>query len=199
MLRISRVAQASALAALCISCATAPPHLYTLSRSAPAAAALPPAGSSQVSVVVGPVFIPAIVDTPQIAVSNGPNAVSLDEFNRWASPLQSNIAHVVADDLGEMLGTDHVSLFSQSLNAGADYHVVIDVQTFESAPGDAATLNALWSVSRTRDGKTQTGRTSVREPSPEKGFAALAAAHSRSLTRLSQNIADTIVTMNRPE
>ena len=45
----------------------------------------------------------------------------------------------------------------------ADYRVAIDVQTFESAPGDAATLSALWIVRRVKDGKTQIGRTTVRE------------------------------------
>ena len=40
----------------------------------------------------------------------------------------------------------------------ADYRVAIDVQTFESSPGDAATLSAMWSVRRVKDGKTQIGR-----------------------------------------
>jgi hypothetical protein len=120
------------------------------------------------------------VDQPQIVVSTGPNKVSLDEFNRWASPLQNNIARVVAEDLVALLGTPRVSLFQQSLNADAEYRVAIEVQRFESAPGEAATLNAVWIVRRTKDGKAETGRTSIREPAGEKGFDALAAAHSRA-------------------
>jgi uncharacterized protein len=73
-----------------------------------------------------------------------------------------------------------------------DYRVVIAVQSFESAPGDAATVNALWTVRRTKDDKTETGRTSVHEPTAQKGYDALAAAHSRALARLSQDIADAI-------
>ena len=63
---------------------------------------------------------------------------------------------------------------------------------FESAPGDAATLSALWTVRRVKDGKTDTGRTTDREPTSQKSFEALAAAHSRALVHLSTDIADAI-------
>jgi hypothetical protein len=111
--------------------------------------------------------------------------------------LQNNISRVVTEDLVAMLGTPRVSLFQQSLNADADYRVAIEVQSFESAPGEAATLNAAWIVRRTKDGKAQTGRTTVREPTQEKGYGALAAAHSRALARLSQDIADAVRALDR--
>jgi uncharacterized lipoprotein YmbA len=63
--------------------------------------------------------------------------------------------------------------------------------------GEAATLNAVWLVRRTRDGKSETGRTSAREPASDKGFDALAAAHSRALGRMSQDIADAIRALDR--
>jgi uncharacterized protein len=180
-----------ATAFLAAGCSTAPTRFYTLSR-APAPPAMPAATASNMTVVVGPVSIPAIVDQPQIVVSTGANSVSLDEFNRWASPLQSNISRVVAENLVTLLGTPRVSQFQQSLNLDADYRVAIEVQSFDSAPGDAATLNAVWVVRRTRDGKSQTGRTTVREPAGTAGYEALAAAHSRALAQMSQEIADVI-------
>lgn len=178
------------------ACASSPPsRFYTLAPTASAGA--PAALASKLSVAVGPVSIPAVVDLPQIVVSTGPNQVSIDEFNRWASPLQNNISRTVAENLVLLLGTPRVSQFQQSLNADADYRVAIEVQTFESAPGEAATLNAVWLVRRTRDGKAETGRTSAREPAPDKGFDALAAAHSRALSRMSQDIADAIRALDR--
>jgi uncharacterized lipoprotein YmbA len=192
MRRIAAKAILCAVAAFAAGCAAPPSHFYTLTRTATS----PPATSS-LSVVVGPVSIPAIVDLPQIVLSTGPNQVSLDEFNRWASPLQNNISRVVAENLVAMLGTPRVSQFQQSLNADADYRVAIEVQSFESAPGEAATLNAVWIVRRTKDGKTETGRTTVREPANEKGYDALAAAHSRALGRMSQDIADVIRVLDR--
>ena len=197
MRRIARTAALCVIAAALVAgCASPPSHFYTLSSTATPAS--PPAAKpASLSVVVGPVSIPAIVDQPQIVVSTGPNQVSIDEYHRWASPLANNIARVVAENLVAILGTPRVSLFQQSLGADADYRVAIEVQSFESAPGDAATLNAVWIVRRIRDGKAETGRTSVREPAQGKDFDALAAAHSRALARLSADVAAVIQTLDR--
>ena len=178
----------AAIPVLCVvlagGCASPASHFYTLS-----AGASPAATTSNLSVAIGPVSVPAVVDRPEIVVSTGPNQVRLEEFNRWAAPLQNSIARVVAENLVAMLGTPRVTLSSQTLSAGADYRAVIEVQGFDSAPGEAATLDAVWTVSRTKDGQAQTGRTTVREPVQGNGYDALAAAHSRALARLSQDIA----------
>ena len=64
------------------------------------------------------------------------------------------------------------------------------------ALGEAAVLEAVWTVRRTKDGKTETGRTSVREKVDDNGYEALAAAHSRGVARLSQDIADAVRTLD---
>jgi uncharacterized lipoprotein YmbA len=157
----------------------------------------PAALTSKLSVVVGPVSVPDAVDRPEIVVRTGPNQVRPDEFNRWASPLHDQIARAVANNLLAILGTAHVTLSSQILGTGAQYRVVIEVQQFESAPGEAATLDAIWSVSRTRGGRSITGRTTLRETSPQPGYDALVAAHSRAITRLSRDIAGALLALNR--
>ena len=182
-----------AVAVLVAACASAPPPKFYMLNRTPAPGAPP----STVSVMVGPVSIPAVVDQPQIVVSSSPNQVTMDEFNRWASPLANNISRVVADNLADLLGTSRVSLFQQSLNVDADFRVAIEVQTFESVPGDAATMNAVWAVRRTRDGKSESGRTAVREATADKSFDALAAAHSRALSQLSQDIAAAVRALSR--
>ena len=197
MRRIVTLSVLLAIAVVAAGCSTPPSRLYTLSRAPAVPAASTAAPLPNITVVVGPVSIPGIVDQPQFVVSTGANSVSIDEFNRWASPLQNNISRVVAENLVAMLGTPRVSLFQQSLNLDADFRVAIEVQSFESAPGDAATLNAVWVVRRTKDGKAQTGRTTVREPTGSAGYDALAAAHSRALAKMSQEIADVVRSLER--
>ena len=192
MRRLAAIAIPCIAVMLAAGCATPASRYYTLNAT-PA-----PAGSSaDFSVAVGPVTIPSVIDRPQFVVRESANQVRLDEFNRWASPLQSNIARVVGDNLAAILGTSRVSLFPQTMSAAADYRVAIQVQTFESAPGDAATLDAVWTVVRAKDGKSQTGRTAVREAAPQGGFDGLAAAHSRALARLSRDVADAIQALAR--
>jgi len=179
---------------LAAGCGSSPAsRFYTLSASPAPAAGTP----SNLSVAVGPVTIPGMLDRPQIVVSAGPNQVRLDEFNRWAAPLQSNISRVVADNLAAILGTPRVSLFPQTMSAAADYRVAIQVQTFDTAPGEAATLDAVWTVSRAKDGKSQTGRTALREASPSGGYDGVAAAHSRALALLSRDIAGAVQALAR--
>src|SRR5437763_14788570 len=124
-----------ALAAVTVSCAlilaagcgaTPASHFYTLS-----AASIPNTTSSDVSVAVRPVSVPAAIDRPQIVVTMSANQVWLDEFNRWASPLQNNIARVVAENLVTVLGTPRVTLSPQTWAAAADYRAAIEGQRFD--------------------------------------------------------------------
>ena len=193
MRQLTALAPVCILAAVLTGCGSTPPsRFYTLSAARGAAAA-----SSNISVIVGPVAVPAVVDRPQIVVDIGPNQVRLEEFDRWAAPLQTSIARAVADNLVQMLGTARVTLFAQTLSADADYRAGVDVQSFQSAPGEAAILDAVWTVRRTKDGKAETGRTTAREAVQEKGYDALAAAHSRALARLSRDNADAVRALER--
>jgi len=184
-----------AVAALAAGCGTSPPaRFYTLSSST-----APPAAPSTVFIAVGPVTIPAVVDRPEIVVSIGQNELRIDEFNRWASPLQDGIARAVAENLVVMLGTQRVILYPQQLATDPEYRVAVEIRTFESAPGNGIRLDAVWTLRRAKDGKTETGRTSVRESVADSNYDALAAAHSRAVAKLSQDIADAVRTLQRAQ
>ena len=183
---------ACALALVAAGCASPPVKYYTLSAGSP-----PASTPSKTSVVVGPVAVPSVIDRPQIVVTSSANQVTVDEFSRWASPVQDNLTRVVADNLAALLGTPRVTLYQSSLGADVEYRVQIEVRNFESAPGKYASLDAVWSVRRLKDGKTETGRTSVHESVEGDGFEALAAAHSRGIARLSQDIAEAIRAFER--
>lgn len=176
-----------ALLALALAaCASSPQsRFYTLS-GAPA----PASPSSTLSIAVGPVTIPAVVDRPEIVVTVGDNEVWLDEFNRWASPLAEAIAVATAENLSAALATARATSLVQSATE-ADYRVSVEVQRFESVPGSHALLDAVFTVRRTADGRAATGRTTVRESTADKSYEALAAAHSRAVARLARDIADT--------
>jgi len=143
------------------------------------------------------VSIPTVVDRPQIVVSIGPNQVRLEEFDRWALPLQNNIARVIAENLTVLLGTPRVTLFPELTSVDAEYRAIIDVQRFDSIPGEAATLEAVWIVRRMKDGKTERGRTAVREAVQAKDYDALAAGHSRAVAQLSRDIAAAVAALDR--
>ena len=169
-------------------CASSPPsRFYTLS---PASV---PAGTPQAncSVSVGPVTVPAVVHRPQIVVRTGPNTVFIDNFDRWASPLKDDIGRVVAENLMVLLGTTRITLFPKSAADDASYRAAIDILRFDSEPGKAAILDAVWQVRSAGQGQVRQGRTTIEEPA-QGGYDTLVAAHSRALGRLSAEIAAAI-------
>ena len=175
------------IAAMVAGCSTAPAHFYTLDSTATAGSA----PASPVSVVVGPVTVPEAVDRPQFVVQVAPNQVDVDEFNRWAAPLNDSIARAVAGDLAVQLGTPDVAT-GPLANFNPTYRVTIDVERFDSVSGQTAVLEALWTVRKIAGGPARSGRTLAREPVQGDGFQALAAAHSRAVEKLSGDIAAAI-------
>jgi uncharacterized lipoprotein YmbA len=185
--RIAQLISIALAAALVAGCSTAPSRFYSLASTATADGTPPTAAS----VMVGPVTIPAAVDQPEFVVQVAPNRVQVDEFNRWVSPLNDSIARAVAGDLVVLLGSPEIAN-SQLANFVPDYRVTIDVQRFESVQGQAATLEAVWTVRKTAGGETRSGRTVAREPVQGQGFDALAAGHSQAIAKMSGDIAAAI-------
>jgi hypothetical protein len=149
--------------------------------------ATPAAEGSNVSVQVGPVTVPASVDRPQIVVGTGTNQYTLDEFNRWASPLDEAIANALAGDLAALLGSPHVTTSVSSIG-DAGYRVGVQVHRFESRLDASADFEAAWVVRRVADDRTLSGRTVVQQPAPG-GYPGLAAAYSQAVGRLAADVA----------
>lgn len=176
------------------ACASKPERFYTLHSVAETTKAPP-----TVSVSVGPVTIPAIVDTPAIILSVGPSEVRPDDAAHWASPLQDNIAHAIAGDLSALLGIGRVTLSADTWSQTPDYRVAIEVERFESVPDEEATLEAVWTIRDSHDTVAQEGHTTVHEATRGAGIGELAAAHSRALAQLSADIAAAIRSLGEPK
>ena len=185
--RIAQMLSVCLLAIAAAGCSTAPSRFYSLTSTAQADGTQP----LNTTVMVGPVTIPASVDQPQFVVQVAANRVQVDEFNRWVAPLNDSIARAVAGDLVVLLGTPDVAAGPMA-NFVPDYRVTIDVQRFESIQGDAAIVEAVWTVRKTAGGATRSGRTVARESVQGQSYDALAAAHSRAMAKLSADIASAI-------
>ncbi len=108
-------------------------------------AASPPSGSYAGSLVVDPVSLPELVDRPQFVIRGEGGRVVILEQQRWAEPLWSGVARLMAAQLGRLLGTTSVSS-SDGVLARPDHRVAVDIRTLDSAPGRGVTVEALWSV-----------------------------------------------------
>jgi uncharacterized protein len=185
--RIARLISFAIVVVAAYGCGTTPARFYTLDSTATPDGA----PATYMAVTVGPVTVPASVDQPEFVVQVASNRVELDEFNRWAAPLNDGIARAVAGDLVVLLGTPDVAT-SPMANFSPAYAVTINVQRFESTRNQGTLLDAVWAVHRTAGGATRSGRTVAHEAAQGAGYDALAAAHSRALARMSGDIAAAI-------
>lgn len=178
--------------AVLAGCAASPsPRFYTLSPTAGSTAA--PAKANY-TVGVGLVTVPEMVDRPQLVVRIDANRVQLMEQDRWAEPLQGAIGHAIAGNLSRQLQGAWVTAYPQSSTINTDFQVVVNVQRFESAPGTAASVDVLWQVRNAKGTVIKSGRSSVSEPTNGSGNEELVAAHDRALAKVSQDIANVILT-----
>ena len=149
-----------------------------------------PAADQKLSIGVGPVEIPEILDRPQIVTRSGPNKLNIDEFHRWAGRIDESFAQVLAENISLLLATDQVAVYPWQTDFKPRYRIALKIAYFVGQWGKDVLLEATWSVSSQQSQKTHTQRKSViNEPlSPEPDYEALVAAHSRAIAQLSREI-----------
>ena len=109
---------------------------YMLSPSPAAPADSAHTAVSGPSVAVGPVVIPRYLERAQIVTRGTNDEVEISEYRRWAEPLESGIAEVLADNLAAQVGSQRVAVFPwRGATARAlDYRVVVVVLRFDGSP-----------------------------------------------------------------
>ena len=141
------------------------------------------------SLGIGPVTLPAYLDRPQIVTRQGPEELSLAEFERWSEPLKTGVPRVLADNLAVLLRTDRISLFPWAKAPAGQIQIAVDVTRFERVGGKEVALNARWRL-LTSDGTELVARqAAIAEATGGEGYDAIAAAMSRALGALSRDVA----------
>jgi uncharacterized lipoprotein YmbA len=168
-------------------CGSSPPVSFFTLPSVPPAAAVTAAAYS---VVVGPVTVPEMIDRPQLVLRASPTRVEVTEQARWAAPLKTEIPRVIAEQLAQLLpGAITATSFQRAIPA-PDYRVLIDIQRFDSTPGEGAAIEASWTV-RGPGGALVSGQSAASEPAGA-GYDELVAAHGRALNAVSRDVAAAI-------
>ncbi len=141
------------------------------------------------SIGIGPVDLPPLLDRPEIVTRRGPGQIERAEFDRWAEPLADSIPSVLASDLGSQLGTERLAVLPWEASGSFQYQVVVDVARFDGVMGKQVILDARWRVLG-RDGRELVVRRSMlTEATDGASYQALVASMSRALGALSQEIA----------
>jgi uncharacterized lipoprotein YmbA len=165
------------------SCAS-PKSFYVLNAEGPA-----PSGGGM-GVGVGPVSLAGYLDRPNLIFQESGNRMSVSENHRWAGDLEENIARVTATNLGRKLGTGNVRVYPWGTDGELRYQVSLDIRQLHATADGDAVLDAAWRVYSLPDRRMISSKSwSGTEDLKADGFEGAAAAESRLLARLADEIA----------
>jgi uncharacterized lipoprotein YmbA len=165
---------AAAMALALAGCSSTPTQYLTLVPSAAQSAT----GGNAVGPTVS-VTIPSQVDQPQLAIRRSDGSMVLLEYERWIAPLSDEIRTALT-----------LALARQWPAGSADaVRVSVDVQRFDSVPGQYALLDAVWTLTTIGSPpQTTSCRSSIRIP-VDGGYPALARGHQAAIEQLATQIA----------
>lgn len=175
-------------------CRSQSPRFYTLSpiqEDQVASKSKSPAKNAVIG--IGPVKLADYLDQSLIVTRTSDNQAVKAEFDRWVGSFKDNFINVLADNIGFLLSTERIYLYPWRMSVPIDYQVTVDLGRCDGRLGDAAWLEARWSIFGGPEKKLlKMNRSSIREPVMGADYAALVAAQSRALAKLSQEIAEAV-------
>ena len=178
------------LSMLWTSCgSTQPSRFYLLTANDGVARS---ANGDAPSLGVGPINFPAYLDRAEVVVRRG-SELEILAFERWAEPLPSHFLTVLVENLTQRTGSDRIYSFRWPGSITFDRRLTGSVSRFEVDASGEAVLSIQWRIVDP-DGAAvvETRRSSFTTPTSGDGYAAMAAALSRTLADFSDEIAQTL-------
>jgi uncharacterized protein len=186
---------ASILASVLAGCASAPVHYLTL---VPAASERSAADGAPLGALVS-VTIPNQVDQPELVIRLSDGSMALLESERWIAPLRDEIRIALTLALTQQWDATPAAPGAQR-SAFPASRVNIDVQRFDSVPGQYVLFEAVWTLTRPDSpGNKTVCRSSIRNP-VGNGYPAIAIAHQAAISELASQIASQALNLqsNKP-
>ena len=125
-------------------CGSSPPvHYYALqaidNRIAVDAEASP-------ILALGPFRMPEYLNRSQMVTRGSGTEIVVDEFNRWAEPLDDSIHRVLASNLDILLDSMVVVAYPSSAILDIDYRLVGRFDRYNSGPDGLVVLDVQWGI-----------------------------------------------------
>lgn len=150
-----------------------------------------------IAIGVGPLNLPAYLDRPHIVTRATEHRLELSDFNRWAEPLKDSMLRVIAVNLSNELETTRVFALPRRIPVvPIEFKVEINVARFDGRLGGEVVLVARWILLGKEDQLISTKVSIIREQSVGSDYDALIKAQNKTLQKLSDEIAEAILTNN---
>ena len=142
---------------------------------------------------IGPIKLADYLDQSKLVTRTDDNRMVKAEFDLWAGSFKDNLTNVLAENIGFLVPTEHIYIYPWRQSVPVDYQIVLDVVRFDGELGKDAWLVARWSLlSGENKALLTVNRSSIQEPVTGSGYAAMVAAQSRALAKISREIVDAL-------
>jgi hypothetical protein len=145
--------------AVLASCASTQPSRFYLLSDLPALETADPVASvgEGLTIGIGPITLPKYLERPQIATRANRHELRFAEFERWAEPLDANVARALADHLARLMPRHRLLVFPWPRGTPIAYQVTLEVTHFFGTVGGESVLLVDWSLSREEEKATLQG------------------------------------------
>jgi uncharacterized lipoprotein YmbA len=130
----------------CLSLKRTPEARFFVLR--PLVEATPSPSPGAVSGLVGvlTVILPEHLDRAQVVTWKAPDELRIDEFTRWAEPLDVGVTRVLAEDLAALLPDRAVLRYPWPEHAGLRCRVRLELSLFGAQSGGEVRLEGRWEL-----------------------------------------------------
>ncbi len=179
---------------LIAGCSSSPPvRLYLLE---PITGSADARTSQPLTVTVESVRLAEHLNRNEILTRDAPYRVSAAEYDRWAEPLDYNIATVLAENLALLVPTDSVHTYSGETADQADYSVRVHILRFGTQSNNEVVLWADWMIEDSSGSSVKQRRSRYSERRRDSEMVSMVEALSRNVEQLSRDIANAINEVN---
>ncbi len=189
----------------CVSLKRTPEARFFALRSMAEPPATPAAASGPGLVGVLPVLLPAYLERPQVVTWAAPGEVRIDEFLRWAEPLDVAVSRVVGENLGALLPSLRVVRAPWGASTPLRCRVRLELARFGPQPGGEVELAGRWALLPGRGEQPLVAHPFEQRRDPRTGGSGPAdpngqiEAMSALLGELSREIAAAVLALPAPE
>lgn len=180
-----------ALTSACTSQDSKPLQLFRLSADS-GYSAVKSGKTTNWVIGLGPIHIPKYLDRTQIVTAVSEHQYQLSDNQRWAEPLDQNITLALLKALPDQLGTDRIIAYPWPQRLLIDYQIGIEILEFNADQTGQNRLLAQWFIKH-NDQIIVNKRFDYHVSAAAPGYEEQAKAQSACLSKLGQEIAETLV------
>ncbi len=181
------------IAVLCCGCfGSIPSTAYYTLQPEPVVAAKN-SQTANLTIGIGPVTLPRHLDRAAIVTRISPNRLRVNENQRWAGSLHSDILRVLSAHMENLPQVKEVVVFPWATSIEPDLRFRVEILAFEGRPGQAVTLQAAWTMAPGSSDQPAVRRASlIEEKTQGDSMEEMVAAMGRALNQLGREMGEAI-------